>query len=406
MQTAVKTRDSPKGTRSVFQQRQRYQEFRLKNIPKPFVNLKIQTFKTKKSFKTPISASKALAQYMQIINEADLKDINDFNEIYYLSKTKAGTIIFQSDVAYYTCVKSAHIGYRYESLKLLGRGSFGTVLKCFDHKMQRNVAIKLLYNNSKEKHQIGYEVSFLKTLSNHNNGAENHYVVNLIDHFTFRGFTCIVTDLYDKDLYSYIEAKRFKGLEMAEVRSIGRQIADAMAFAHSADIVHADLKPENVLFSDASKTNVAIIDFGCGCYHRQPMYKIVQSLYYRSPEVIFNFKYGTEIDVWSFGCIIFELVTGHPLFQARNEQQLIEQITALIGEPPLEMIERSKKMRKYFAAVPADRTACEARKKRIITQLMPTADSELIDVVIDCLGWLPAKRPTMERILEYPFFRM
>ena len=394
-----------KQSRDILLERPMIKELQLKTIPKPFLKARSAPLATKKTFKSPISPDRATLKYAELLTDADMKDINKFNEIYFLSKTRFSTTLSNSGVVYYSFVESAHIAYRYETLKFIGRGSFGTVIKCFDHKEQKLVAIKLMYNDQMDKNQVDLEVNFLKKLSVFDNGAANHHTVSLLDSFVFRSFTCIVTDLYERDLYSYIKSKHFTGIDMEEVRTIGGQIADAMAFTHSAKIVHSDLKPENIMFNDASKTSVTIIDFGCSCNDRQPIYRVVQSLYYRSPEVIFHFKYGTEIDVWSFGCILYELATGRPLFHAKDEKQLIEQITTLVGEPPLEMIERSKKMKKYFDAVPANRAACEMKKKRILAQLLPKACSELVDVIADCICWLPAKRPTMKQILEYPFFR-
>ena len=353
----------------------------------------------------PLSPQQVIKKYKNYLSSADLKDINNYQKIYFLSRGEEQISTVENGVNFYKFHQGYHINFRYETLKFLGRGSFGTVVKCFDHKTQKNVAIKIIFDEPHDRKQTEVEISFLKTLSKQENGSANHHIVNIYDTFTFRNFICIVTDLCEADLYSYLKSKGFLPLSAAEVRSIGKQIADALAFIHSAKIAHSDLKPENIMFTDSSNTNISIIDFGCACYDRTPLYKVVQSLYYRSPEVIFNFKYGCEIDVWSFACILFEMVTGHPLFRAKDENQLIEQITALLGEPPLEMIQRSKKMHKFFDAVPANRAACDARKKRILSDLLSNKDPNLIDLISDCLGWLPAKRPTMKQILEHPFFK-
>ena len=357
------------------------------------------------SFNPPISGQQAIKKYKKYLSSVDLEDINKFQKIYFLSPTQETLTFLDNDVPYYQFHQGFHINYRYETLKFLGRGSFGTVIKCFDHKTQKNVAIKIIYDEPRDRKQTEVEISFLKTLSKQENGSANHHIINIYDTFTFRKFICIVTDLFETDLYSYLKSKNFLPLSTTEIRNLGKQIADALSFIHSAKIAHSDLKPENIMFTDSTNTNISIIDFGCACYDRSPLYRVVQSLYYRSPEVIFNFKYGCEIDVWSFACILFELVTGHPLFRAKDENQLIEQITSLLGEPPLEMIQRSRKMHKYFDAVPANRAACDARKKRILSDLLSNVDPNLIDLISDCLGWLPAKRPTMKQILEHPFFK-
>lgn len=62
-----------------------------------------------------------------------------------------------------------------------------------------------------------------------------------------------------------------------------------------------------------------IIDFGGGCFDGEQIYNYIQSRYYRAPEIVLGIKYGMPIDMWSFGCVIMELFTGHPLFPGESE---------------------------------------------------------------------------------------
>ena len=103
-------------------------------------------------------------------------------------------------------------------------------------------------------------------------------------------------------------------------------------------IIHCDLKPENVLFTDGSRREVKIIDFGSACTEFKSGFVYVQSRFYRSPEVVLGLPYDQAVDMWSFGCILAELVTGRPLFPAVDEHELLELIRIRIGLPPQEMI--------------------------------------------------------------------
>ena len=372
----------------------------------------VSTFKhstkgNRKVLTSPISGYNAKVLFPELLSQRDIADIEQYNEIYYLKKVRGPEIIQEeNDFEYFNFQQNGHIAFRYEELEFLGRGSFGTVIKCKDHKTNKYVAIKVVLNDDAEvREQMDLEASYLMDLSHHENGPQNHHVINIIDRFVFREFYCIVTDLNCIDLYSYLASRGFVPLPIEEIRNIGCQLANALEFIHSAGIVHSDIKPENIMFTDKTLSSISVIDFGCACHDKEPLYKVVQSLYYRAPEVIFGFKYGREIDVWSFACVLFELATGKPLFCAQDEEELISEITQIVGKPPLEMIVRSKKMREIYEQVAVNRTKYEAEKKKQISEMMKGIDSDLIDLICDCLQWFPSKRPTMKQILEHPFFK-
>ena len=84
------------------------------------------------------------------------------------------------------------------------------------------------------------------------------------------------------------------------------------------DIVHCDLKPENVMLRQPNRSIIKVIDFGSSCMTDERIYTYIQSRFYRAPEVIMGLPYGTPIDMWSFGCILAELFTGYPLFPGES----------------------------------------------------------------------------------------
>ena len=76
------------------------------------------------------------------------------------------------------------------------------------------------------------------------------------------------------------------------------------------NIVHCDLKPENILLRKINKSGIKIIDFGSGCFEDQKIYTYIQSRFYRAPEIVLGIPYSSAIDMWSFGCILYELYVG------------------------------------------------------------------------------------------------
>ena len=100
--------------------------------------------------------------------------------------------------------------------------------------------------------------------------------------------------------------------------------------------MHRDLKPCNLLIGEDEKT-IKIADFGLARSFGLPMKSYtheVVTLWYRAPEVMLGSKmYGTAIDMWSLGCILFEITSGRPLFQGKSEIDQLFQIFKMLGTP-------------------------------------------------------------------------
>lgn len=92
------------------------------------------------------------------------------------------------------------------------------------------------------------------------------------------------------------------------------QILHSLNFLKQNNIVHCDIKPENIMLKDHNKTGIRIIDLGSSCYEPEQFYTYIQSRFYRAPEIILGIRYSCAIDMWSFGLVLVELLTGYPLF--------------------------------------------------------------------------------------------
>ena len=114
------------------------------------------------------------------------------------------------------------------------------------------------------------------------------------------------------------------------------------------DVVHCDLKPENILFRVPNRSAVKVVDFGSSCKRTEQMYVYIQSRFYRSPEVILGLPYEQSIDMWSLGCILFELHVGLPLFPGRDEMDQMHRFVKLKGLPPRHMLARGRKTSNFF----------------------------------------------------------
>ena len=134
------------------------------------------------------------------------------------------------------------------------------------------------------------------------------------------------------------------------IRKFAQQICKSLIFLSSPEvsIIHCDLKPENILLQQPKSTALKIIDFGSSCKIGQTMYPYIQSRFYRSPEVLLGLPYDQAIDMWSFGCILFELHTGEPLFNGTSEIDQVFKITEVFGIPPEHLLDSGKKTPHYF----------------------------------------------------------
>jgi len=161
---------------------------------------------------------------------------------------------------------------------------------------------------------------------------------------------CLVFEYLGQNLYDIIKATDFKGLPLTTVQDFGRQLLHALSFLSREDIqiIHCDLKPENILLCPDG-TTLKIIDFGSSCFCNNKMYEYIQSRFYRSPEVMLGISYDMSIDMWSLGCILFELHTGIPLFGGQSEKQQMTKICGLLGLPPRKMMLEAKPAKRSIA---------------------------------------------------------
>jgi len=124
---------------------------------------------------------------------------------------------FDDEEGYYRVQKGDHISYRYQLIEVIGKGAFGQVIKCLDHKHKELVAIKLVKNQKKYYYQAAVEAKLLLLLKE--SDPDNvERVVKLRDYFVFRNHLCCVFDLYSINLYEFIKMYNYQGFEYGLIR--------------------------------------------------------------------------------------------------------------------------------------------------------------------------------------------
>ena len=128
---------------------------------------------------------------------------------------------------------------------MLGSGAFGTVCRSIDHKTARMVAIKLTPRNGKFAHTSKTEAELLKALKHSRHPSRT--IINMYESFCSGDYHCIVFELLGYDLYKVIKLNQHMSLHGGFVRGVARQLIQALMKLESYDIIHCDIKPENIL---------------------------------------------------------------------------------------------------------------------------------------------------------------
>ncbi|KAL3710628.1 serine/threonine protein kinase, CMGC, dual-specificity [Talaromyces marneffei ATCC 18224] len=350
----------------------------------------------------------AQAIKMASLNIFERGEIIDFKDIYFCGtqkakkhvgdlKSQAANFGYDDDRGDYQIVIGDHLAYRYEVVDVLGKGSFGQVVRCVDHKTGQLVAVKIIRNKKRFHQQALVEVNILQKLKEWDPNKK-HSVVHFTQSFYFRGHLCISTELLGMNLYEFIKAHNFKGFSLKLIRQFTKQMLSTLVLLYSKRVIHCDLKPENILLAHPMRSEIKTIDFGSSCFDHEKVYTYIQSRFYRSPEVILGMSYGMAIDMWSLGCILAELYTGYPIFPGENEQEQLACIMEIFGPPEKHLIDKSTRRKLFFDSLGKPRLTVSSKGRRRrpsskdLRQVLKCDDEPFLDFVARCLRWDPARR--------------
>lgn len=214
----------------------------------------------------------------------------------------------------------------------LGAGVFGEAWQAWDRVHGDQVCIKVVKNRPGKSDASRREVKMLRYLTRCN--GEEHGIVALRDDFVHRMHQCMVLPLLACSLYDLLRYSGWRGLGLAVIRRVGQQVMTALAALARENLIHCDLKPENIMVDHSDNPRVYLIDLGNACFDDEKNSFYAQSRFYRSPEVLLGVKYDSQVDVWSLGCVLGELFTGHPLIPGRETTDQLRRIVSLLGRPP------------------------------------------------------------------------
>jgi serine/threonine protein kinase len=239
-------------------------------------------------------------------------------------------------------------GRRYQVLDMLGKGTFGQVVKCVNMETREIAAVKVVKNKAAYFNQGLVEIQILEILNHQFDAEDKAHIVRLLDYFVYRNHLCLVFELLSVNLFELLKQNQYKGLPMTLIRCFTMLILESLCTLMEAGVIHCDLKPENVLLQNLGTPAVKTIDFGSACFRDRTVYSYIQSRFYRCPEVMLGCRYGMPIDMWSLGCITAELFIGLPLFPGTSEHNQLRCIIDMLGPPPELMLRSGTKTSRHF----------------------------------------------------------
>jgi eukaryotic-like serine/threonine-protein kinase len=246
----------------------------------------------------------------------------------------------------------ANIG-RYHLLGPLGSGGMGDVYRARDTVLERDVAIKLLpeafATDPRRRHRFEQEARLLASL--------NHpHIAAAYDFETGDGASALVLELVEGETLQQMLARRraagVNGMPVAEALTLAVQVADALEAAHRAGIVHQDLKPANIVIRPDGQPKV--LDFGLAAAlpgdaqlssnieaGRRSAYGSEDGLFFGTPAYMSPEQWQRRVDpksdIWAFGCILFEMLTGQPAFSHDASEYLPS--TPTFGQPAWKLVD-------------------------------------------------------------------
>jgi len=308
----------------------------------------------------------------------------------------------------------------------LGEGTFGKVVKCLDLSKNKTLAIKIIKNVKKYRDAAKLEINVLKKLADYD--PECRYkCVQMYDWFDYHGHKCLVFQLLGKSVFDFLKDNNYEPYPLEHVRSMAYELCLSINFIHTHRLTHTDLKPENVLFYDSSKTKkckktkkeilcnpeIRLIDFGSATFDHEHHSSIIQTRHYRAPEVILKLGWNQSCDTWSVGCIIFELALGFMMFDTHSSLEHLAMIERIIGKVPSEMAIRSGSP--YFKKgdldwdVDSKEGRYVRRKVKGLERYIPREEREnrdwkdMFDLIRGMLELDPAKRITLPQAMNHVF---
>ncbi|KAI7907414.1 kinase-like domain-containing protein [Cokeromyces recurvatus] len=319
-------------------------------------------------------------------------------------------------------------------MRLLGQGTFGKVVECYDRVKRSFCAIKIIRAIPKYRDASKIEIRVLNSLKEHDPINLNK-CIHLIEWFDYQNHICMVFDLLSQSVFDFLKSNEFRPFPLHHIQQFAKQILTSVAFVHELKLIHTDLKPENILLVDNSSveagnsyfgvdpkskilenTDIRLIDFGSATFEQDYHSNVVSTRHYRAPEIILGLGWSYPCDIWSIGCILVEFLTGDALFQTHDNLEHLAMMVVVLGKIPQKLIKNaSPEAQKFFKdgklKYPDVDTTKQSKKYVRALKLLKhiinphtNAQFQFLDLLSKMLVYDPTERITAREALRHPFF--
>lgn len=292
----------------------------------------------------------------------------------------------------------------YELGDVIGEGAYGVVASGIHVPSGTRVAVKRIHPFERAMFCLRTlrEIKLLRHFRNEN-------IISILDiqrpgSVDQMNDVYLIQELMDTDLSRVI---RSQSLTDDHCQYFTYQLLRALKALHSADVLHRDLKPGNLLIN--TNCDLKLCDFGLArsAFPQASsqdanvgfMTEYVATRWYRAPEIMLTFQHYTKaIDMWSVGCILAEMLGGVPLFPGKDYREQLNLILEVVGTPTNADYYsiKSKRARQYLMSLPP-------RKPQSFKALYPKANPLALDLLSKLLTFNPAQRLTVEQALQHPY---
>ncbi|EXK79853.1 CMGC/CLK protein kinase [Fusarium oxysporum f. sp. raphani 54005] len=347
---------------------------------------------------------------------------------------------------------NAEFTEEFKILGCLGEGGYGTVVKASrvsksEDEASRvpkseDVAIKISALGKECSDAARKELRILETLKMNDEKNQNR-CTRAQDWFEYRGHVCLVLDLHGKNTYKFLQENKYLPYPNSQIQSFARQLFTAVAFLHDLGIVHADIKPDNLVLCDDAyrilsyngekpsschvrsvearsaernvlkNTEVRLIDFGLSTFIDEPPLYFCSTPEFSAPETWLCQEASFSHDIWSIGCCLIEFFTGDVLFNTDDMTEYLamtEAITGLKLEDEISWITDAKFRGILSALLPnamqEPRKKIRRMKMKHIDQIIIPRDDTFLRNFLDLLKRIfvlnPNHRITAQQALQHP----
>ncbi|KAG5496393.1 hypothetical protein JKF63_02695 [Porcisia hertigi] len=283
----------------------------------------------------------------------------------------------------------------YEVLDILGEGTYGVVLKARNRATGKLVAIKRFKQTEQDEHvrkTSSREVRMLQLLRHPN-------ILRLEDVFRKDGKLYLVFEFIDHTILKLLESTTH-GLSHRELRRYTYQLLRGIEFCHKNNVIHRDVKPENVLINESGLLKLCDFGFARQLSSKGKYTDYVATRWYRAPELLVgDVAYGKPVDVWAIGCMFAELSDGQPLFPGESDLDQLCLILQTCGPVPPRMVFIFEHNPLYNGISFPHTSIFYTLKERYHRE-----SDDWLEFLSACLKTDPAQRLTCTELMELPYF--